>query len=91
MRGGEGEGKGGVKGLALSWSKIKKLKFASSFTSPDFFFKKNFCYEVIVKQKIHKRASNYYYYMSKRALLSAAAPDVCVYYCSMSKRDLLYG
>jgi hypothetical protein len=25
-------------GLALSWSKIKKLKFASSFASPDFFF-----------------------------------------------------
>jgi hypothetical protein len=28
-------------GLALLGSKIKKLKFASSFTSPDFFFKKN--------------------------------------------------
>ena len=27
-------------GLALLWSKIKRLKFASSFTSPDFFFKK---------------------------------------------------
>jgi len=32
----------------------KRLKFASSFTSPDFFFK-FFCYEVIVKQKIYHK------------------------------------
>ncbi len=28
----------------------KKRKITLSFTSPDFFFKKKFCYEVIVKQ-----------------------------------------
>ena len=32
---------GGSMGLALLWSKIKRLKLASSFTSPDFFLKKN--------------------------------------------------
>ena len=38
----------------------KKLKFASSFTSPDFFFKKKFCYEVFAKQKKTERFRLYY-------------------------------
>jgi hypothetical protein len=65
-RGGEGVGKGGVKGLSLRarvrekvrgeyrFSSLVKLKFASSFTS-GFFFKKKFCYEVFAKQKKTER------------------------------------
>jgi hypothetical protein len=38
----------------------KKLKFASSLTSPDFFLKKNSGYEVFAKQKKAKLPGNYY-------------------------------
>ena len=54
----EGEGKGGCMGLALSWNKTKRLKFASSFTSPE---KENYLfyiYEVITWEKILKRGTN---------------------------------
>jgi len=47
-------------GLALLWSKIKKLKITLPFASPE---KENYYfiyYAVIVKQKIYKRSSNYY-------------------------------
>ena len=43
-------------------SKIKRLKFASSFTSPDFFFKFFLCYEVFAKQKKTERSTIYYSY-----------------------------
>ena len=42
-------------GLSSLIKQKKKLKFASSFTSPDLFCKKKFCYEVIVKQKKNER------------------------------------
>ena len=48
----------GVGGLWSLWSKTKIGKITLSFTSPDFFLKKN--YEVIVKQK-KKKHSTYHY------------------------------
>ncbi len=38
----------------------KKGKICFVIYIAGFFFKKKFCYEVIVKQKIYKRSSNYY-------------------------------
>ena len=38
----------------------KKAKIYAVFCFAGLFFLKIFCYEVIVKQKIYKRASNYY-------------------------------
>ena len=38
----------------------KKAKICFVIYITGFFFKKNFCYEVIVKQKIYKRSSNHY-------------------------------
>jgi len=38
----------------------KKAKICFVIYIAGFFFKKNFCYEVIVKQKIYTRASDYY-------------------------------
>ena len=38
----------------------KKAEICFVIYIAGFFFKKNFCYEVIVKQKIYKRSSNYY-------------------------------
>ena len=38
----------------------KKAKICFVIYIAGFFFKIFFCYEVIVKQKIYKRASNYY-------------------------------
>jgi hypothetical protein len=38
----------------------KKAKICFVIYITGFFFKKIFCYEVIVKQKIYKRSSNHY-------------------------------
>ena len=61
-----GEGKG----LALLWSKIKKLKIALSFSSPE---KENYLlyiYEVITWEKFHKRADDdvFYLFLQKQNL-----------------------
>jgi hypothetical protein len=39
----------------------KKGKNCAVFCFARFFFLKKLCYEVIVKQKIYKRSSNYYF------------------------------
>jgi len=73
----EREGKGGVKGLSSRAEVREKARGEYGFSSlmkqnkkaeicfviyiAGFFFKKKFCYEVIVKQKIYKRSSNYYW------------------------------
>ena len=43
----------------------KKAKICFVIYIAGFFFKKKFCYEVIVKQKNYKRSSNYYLDMSE--------------------------
>jgi len=48
-----GEGEWGSMGLDLLWIKIKKGKFTSSFTSPDF-FKKKFLLWIDCKAKKEK-------------------------------------
>ena len=40
----------------------KKAKICFVIHITGFFFKKNFCYEVIVKQKIYKRPTNNHYW-----------------------------
>ncbi len=56
---GEGVGKGAVWVCSLVKQK-KKAKICFVIYIAGYFFKKKFCYEVIVKQKIYKRSSNYY-------------------------------
>jgi len=51
---------GGWDGFSSLVKQNKKAKIYFVIYIAGFFFKKNFCYEVIVKQKIYKRASNYY-------------------------------
>ena len=52
----------------------KKAKICAVFCFAGFFFLKFFCYEVIVKQKIYKRSSNYY--STPHVLLWVSAWDV---------------
>jgi hypothetical protein len=49
----------------LKQNKKAKICFVICFAG--FFFLKIFCYEVIVKQKIYKRSSNYYSYVLKHS------------------------
>ncbi len=75
--GGRREKEGGVKGLSSRAGVRDKVRGDCRFSSlvkqnkkakicfvihiAGFFFKKQFCYEVIVKQKIYKRASHCYW------------------------------
>ena len=51
----------GVYGFSSHVKQKKKAKICFVIYIAGFLFLKIFCYEVIVKQKIYKRASNYYY------------------------------
>ncbi len=59
---GGGEGEGGIMALALV-KQNKKGKIYFVIYIAGFFFKKIFCYEVIVNQKIYKRSSIHYLYI----------------------------
>ena len=50
----------GVYGFSSLVKQNKKAKICFVIYIAGFFFKKNFCYEVIVKQIFYKRSSNYY-------------------------------
>ena len=52
----------------------KKAKICFVIYIAGFFFKKNFCYEVIVKQKIYKRCRLYYYGSLARMLQKSPKP-----------------
>ena len=63
-RGGEGfefARPGGEYGFSSLVKQNKKAKICFVIYIAGFFFLKFFCYEVIVKQKIYKRCSNYYF------------------------------
>ena len=52
--------RGGWDGFSSLVKQNKKAKICFVIYIPGFFFLNFFCYEVIVKQKIIKRSSNYY-------------------------------
>jgi hypothetical protein len=54
-------GRRGVYGFSSLVKQNKKAEICFVIYIAGFFFLKFFCYEVIVKQKIYKRSSNYYY------------------------------
>ena len=53
----------GVYGFSSLMKQNKKAKNYAVYCFAGFFFRKKFCYEVIVKQKIYKRSTNHYLYM----------------------------
>ncbi len=61
----------GVYGFSSLMKQKIKAKNYAVFCFAGFFFKKKFCYEVIVKQKIYKRSTNHY--CCERRLHSSSA------------------